>query len=112
MKHLLVPLLLAISTWSHPANAAESFLQDGGFDEANETLAKVTALIAEARAKGIDVLYWQAAAIPMRVGLNERWKSFPEERPDTLRYVEKHGQETVTNLSFSQVRNMSHERSQ
>jgi hypothetical protein len=69
-----------------------------GFAHANETLAKVTALIAEARAKGIDVLYWQAAAIPMRVGLNERWKSYPEERSDTLRYVEKRGQEIIQEI--------------
>jgi hypothetical protein len=69
-----------------------------GFAEANRTFADVTALIAEAEAKGLDVLYWRAAAIPMRVGLNERWKSFPDERPDTLLYVEKRGRELIQEI--------------
>jgi hypothetical protein len=69
-----------------------------GFAQANRTLAKATELIGQAEAKGVDVLYWRAAAIPMRVGLNERWKSFPEERPDTLRYVEKRGQELIEEI--------------
>ena len=70
-----------------------------GFSQANKTFGKVTELIGEAKAKGIDVLYWQAAAIPMRVGLNERWKNFPEERPETLKYVEKRGQEIIQEIS-------------
>ncbi len=70
----------------------------GEFSQANKTLANVTALIAEAKARDIDVLYWQAAAIPMRVGLNERWNSFPEERPETLRYVETRGPELIREI--------------
>jgi hypothetical protein len=69
-----------------------------GFAQANRTFVKVTALIDEAKGKGIDVLYWQAAAIPMRVGLNERWKSYPDERSDTLQYVEKRGQELIQEI--------------
>ena len=107
MKRLWVPLLLTVLGWPHPGQAAGNLLSDGGgepvsgmagFAEANRTFSKVTARIAQARAKGLDVLYWQAAAIPMRVGLNERWKSFPEERPDTLRYVEKRGQELIREI--------------
>ena len=70
-----------------------------GFSQTNRTFAKVTELIGEAKARGIDVLYWQAAAIPMRVGLNERWKSFPEERLETLEYVEQRGQEIIQEIS-------------
>ena len=70
-----------------------------GFSQANQTFTRVTALIAEAKAKGLDVLYWQAAAIPMRVGLNERWRSFPEERPETLKYVERRGQEVIQEIT-------------
>ncbi len=70
-----------------------------GFAEANRTLAKVTALMAEAKAKGLDTLYWQAAAIPMRVGLNERWKDFPQERADTIQYVDKRGRELIEEIN-------------
>ena len=70
-----------------------------GFSQANKTFAEVTALIAQAKAKDLDVLYWQAAAIPMRVGLNERWKSFPQERPETIEYVEKRGHEIVQEIA-------------
>ena len=34
-----------------------------GFSQANKTFAEVTALIAEAKAKGLDVLYWQARSL-------------------------------------------------
>jgi hypothetical protein len=67
--------------------------------QANKTFAEVTALIAQAKAKGLDALYWQAAAIPMRVGLNERWKSFPDERTETLQCVEKRGQEIIQEIT-------------
>jgi hypothetical protein len=114
MKYL--SLLLILLAWPHGAGAAENLLQQvdpcasecatcgeplsglAGFAQANRTLAKVTELIGQAEAKGIDVLYWRAAAIPMRVGLNERWKSFPNERPDTLRYVEQRGQEVIEEI--------------
>jgi hypothetical protein len=77
------------------AVCGESLSGLAGYAQANQTLATVTALLAEAKAKNLDTLYWQAAAIPMRVGLNERWKSFPAERPATLAYVEKRGQEII-----------------
>lgn len=102
MKHLLVCLVLTLLAGLGPTQAAENLFKDGGvaeFTEANRTFAKVTALIGEAKAKGIDVLYWQAAVIPMRVRLNERWKSFPEERPDTLRYVAQRGQELIQEIN-------------
>ncbi|MGO9204402.1 MAG: hypothetical protein ACLQM8_28105, partial [Limisphaerales bacterium] len=65
---------------------------------ARETYAKVADLLGQAKAQGVDVLYWQAAAIPMRAGLEERWKSFPEERPDTLKYVAGRGQELIREM--------------
>ena len=63
--------------------------------QASKLFGQVAALISQAKGKGVDVAYWQAAAIPMRVGLNERWNSFPEERPETLKYVETRGQELI-----------------
>jgi hypothetical protein len=54
--------------------------------------------IEEAKAKGIDVLYWQAAAIPMRVGLNERWNNFPGERPETLAYAKRRAPEVIAEI--------------
>ncbi len=89
MKSILTFASLALLPSLYAAQAAES---------TNQTFAKMTELIAEAKAKGIDVLYWQAAAIPMRVGLNERWKSFPEERSATLEYVEQRGQEIIREI--------------
>ncbi len=106
MNRLPASFLLIFLSWSHPLRGAENLLKDGepvsgmaGFARANRTLAKVTELMGEAKAKGVDVLYWQAAAIPMRVGLNERWNSFPEERADTLRYVEQRGQEVIQEIN-------------
>ncbi len=69
------------------------------YSQANQTYAQVAQLIARAKEKGLDVLYWQAAAIPMRAGLNQRWDSFPEERPDTLEYVARRGQELIRELT-------------
>ena len=89
MKFILTFASLALLPSLYAAQAAES---------TNQTFAKMTELIAEANARGIDVLYWQAAAIPMRVGLNERWKSFPEERSATLEYVEQRGQEIIREI--------------
>ena len=66
---------------------------------ARQTYAKVADLLGQAKAQGVDVLYWQAAAIPMRAGLEERWKSFPEERPDTLKYVAGRGQELIREMT-------------
>ncbi len=107
----LIWLSLLVSL--HAGRAAENLLKDGGFEQrldqpdeqgnpfsqASQGFAKVAALIAEAKAKGLDVLYWQAAAIPMRVGLDERWKNFPDERPETLRYVDKRGPELVQEIT-------------
>ena len=56
-------------------------------------------LIDEAKAKGIDVLYWQAVAIPMRVGLNERWNNFPGERPGVLDYVKGRAPEVIAEIN-------------
>ena len=59
---------------------------------------QMAGLIEQARAKGIDVAYWQAAAIPMRVGLNQRWNSFPDERPETLQYVARRAPEIIAEV--------------
>ncbi len=59
----------------------------GEYGKAVALYETMAGLIDEAKGRGIDVLYWQAAAIPMRVGLGERWNNFPEERPETLQYV-------------------------
>jgi hypothetical protein len=69
------------------------------YAQANKSFGKVAELISQAEEKGFDVLYWQAAAIPMRVGLNERWNSFPEERPETLKYVETRGQDLIREIA-------------
>jgi hypothetical protein len=68
------------------------------YARANATYRKVAELIGKARQQGADVLYWQAAAIAMRVGLNERWNSFPEERLDTLEYVDRRGKELIREI--------------
>jgi hypothetical protein len=102
MKPPILPLLLSLLASPQPSQSAENLLPDEGspgLAEANQTFAKVAALIREARTKGVDVLYWQAAAIPMRVGLNERWKSFPDGRSDTLRYIEKRGLEIIEEIN-------------
>lgn len=67
--------------------------------KALQTYQKVAELIGKARERGVDILYWQAAAIPMRVGLHERWDSFPEERPETLRYVDQRGKELIQEIN-------------
>jgi hypothetical protein len=59
---------------------------------------KMAGRIDEAKGRGIDVLYWQAAAIPMRVGLGERWNNFPEQRPETLRYVTRRAAEVIAEI--------------
>jgi hypothetical protein len=69
------------------------------YAQANKLFGQIAELISQAKKKGIDVLYWQAAAIPMRVGLNQRWNSFPEERPETLKYVETRGQDLIREIS-------------
>jgi Beta-galactosidase len=60
---------------------------------------RMTALMAQAKARNIDVLYWQAAAIPMRAGLNERWDDFPDERMETLAYVNQHAPEVIAEIN-------------
>ncbi|MFB3894222.1 MAG: beta-galactosidase trimerization domain-containing protein [Phycisphaerae bacterium] len=69
------------------------------YSKANAAYAKVMDLIKKAQDKNIDVLYWQAAAIPMRVGLNERWNGFPSQRPDILEYVGQRGGELVKEIT-------------
>ena len=68
------------------------------YAQANKLFGQVAELISEAKQKGVDVAYWQAAAIPMRVGLDERWNSYPEERAETLKYVETRGQELIREI--------------
>jgi hypothetical protein len=98
MKAIFRLLLLILLINPNHALAAEDVPKEDGFEPAQQILAKVGARMAEAKAKGIDVLYWQAAAIPMRVGLNERWQSFPAERSATLEYVEKRGPEIIQEI--------------
>jgi beta-galactosidase len=70
----------------------------GEYAQANKLFLQVAELISQAKEKGVDVAYWQAAAIPMRVGLNERWNNFPEERPETLKYVEARSQDLIREI--------------
>ncbi len=60
---------------------------------------QLAALIEQAKARNLDVLYWQAAAIPMRVGLNERWNNFPDERSETLAYVNQRAPEVIAEIN-------------
>jgi hypothetical protein len=68
------------------------------YDQAVKLYEEMAKKIEEAKAKGIDVLYWQAAAIPMRVGLNERWNNFPGERPETLAYAKRRAPEVIAEI--------------
>ena len=71
----------------------------GEHGQALQLYEQMAGQVDKARSQGIDVLYWQAAAIPMRVGLNERWNSFPEERPQTLAYVRQRAPEILTEIN-------------
>jgi len=68
------------------------------YGKAVKLYEKMAGLIDQAKGQGIDVLYWQAVAIPMRVGLNERWNNFPDERPETLQYVTQRAAEIITEI--------------
>ncbi|MFI5378443.1 MAG: beta-galactosidase trimerization domain-containing protein [Tepidisphaerales bacterium] len=71
----------------------------GEYAGALKLYEQMAASIEQAKGKGVDVLYWQAAAIPMRVGLNERWNNFPEERNETLAYVNRRAPEVIAEIT-------------
>ncbi len=77
----------------------ESMKGLGEFDKATQLYEQIAALIEQAKGKGIDTLYWQAAAVPMREGLNERWKSFPDSRQGTLDYVGSRAPEVIAEIN-------------
>jgi hypothetical protein len=74
----------------------------GGLAEHGNALKlyqQMATLIEQAKARNIDVLYWQAAAIPIRVGLNDRWNNFPEERAQTLAYVDQRAPQIIAEIN-------------
>ncbi|MHB9050042.1 MAG: beta-galactosidase trimerization domain-containing protein, partial [Pirellulales bacterium] len=60
---------------------------------------RMNKLVEQARLKGVDVLYWQAAVIAMRAGLGERWNNYPAERRETLQYVNQRAAEVIAEIN-------------
>jgi hypothetical protein len=80
------------------AICGESTAGLGEYGQAVKLYSEMVKKIEDAKAKGLDTLYWQAAAVPMRVGLNERWNNFPAERPQTLAYVKARAVEVIAEI--------------